>query len=58
VRVPDASGLAARDAVRAVGALGLVPEIEGTGKLVRQNPQPGSPVPKGSSVRLVFEPSS
>ena len=58
VRVPDASGLAARDAVRAVGAAGLVPEIEGTGKLVRQNPQPGQAVPKGSSVRLVFEPAS
>jgi cell division protein FtsI (penicillin-binding protein 3) len=58
VRVPDAAGLAARDAVRAVGAAGLVPEIEGTGRLVRQNPQPGSAVPKGSSVRLVFEPAS
>jgi cell division protein FtsI (penicillin-binding protein 3) len=58
VRVPDASGLAARDAVRAVGAAGLVPEIEGTGRLVRQNPQPGQAVPKGSSVRLVFEPAS
>jgi cell division protein FtsI (penicillin-binding protein 3) len=58
VRVPDASGLGARDAVRAVGAVGLVPEIEGTGRLVRQNPQPGAPVPKGSAVRLVFEPGS
>ncbi len=58
VRVPDASGLAARDAVRAIGAAGLVPELEGTGKLVRQNPAPGSPVPKGSMVRLVFEPAS
>ena len=58
VRVPDASGLGARDAVRAVGAVGLVPEIEGTGRLVRQNPPPGAPVPKGSAVRLVFEPGS
>ncbi len=58
VRVPDASGLGARDAVRAIGAVGLVPEIEGTGRLVRQNPQPGAPVAKGSAVRLVFEPGS
>jgi hypothetical protein len=37
---------------------GLVPQIEGTGRLVRQNPTAGAPAPKGSSVRLVLEPSS
>ncbi|MBL8608754.1 MAG: transpeptidase family protein [Myxococcales bacterium] len=58
VKVPELIGLPAKEAVRAVGAAGLVPEIEGTGKLVKQNPSPGSQVPKGSSIRLVFEPSS
>ncbi len=58
VKVPDAAGLAARDAVRTVTAAGLVPEIEGSGKLSKQQPAPGTQVPKGTSVHLVFEPSS
>jgi len=58
VKVPDTSGMGARDAVRAVGAAGLVPVVEGSGKLVKQLPPAGSAVPKGSSVRLVFEPAS
>ncbi len=58
VKVPDTTGMGARDAVRAVGAAGLVPVVEGSGKLVKQLPPAGSAVPKGSSVRLVFEPAS
>ena len=58
VKVPDTAGMGARDAVRAVGAAGLVPVVEGSGKLVRQLPAAGSAVPKGTSVRLVFEPAS
>ncbi len=58
VKVPDTTGMGARDAVRAVGSVGLVPVIEGSGKLVKQLPPAGSAVPKGSSVRLVFEPAS
>lgn len=58
VKVPDTAGMGARDAVRSVGAVGLVPVIEGSGKLVKQLPPAGSAVPKGSSVRLVFEPAS
>jgi cell division protein FtsI (penicillin-binding protein 3) len=58
VKVPDTAGMGARDAVRAVGAAGLVPVIEGSGKLVKQMPPAGSAVPKGTSVRLVFEPAS
>jgi cell division protein FtsI (penicillin-binding protein 3) len=58
VRVPDALGMGARDAVRTVGNAGLVPLVEGTGRLVKQIPSPGTPAPKGSSVRLVFEPAS
>jgi cell division protein FtsI (penicillin-binding protein 3) len=58
VKVPDAVGMAAREAVRMVSAVGLVPEIDGTGRLVRQWPSAGTPVPKGTAVRLVFEPAS
>jgi cell division protein FtsI (penicillin-binding protein 3) len=58
VRVPDAMGMGARDAVRTVGNAGLVPLVEGTGRLVKQVPSPGTPAPKGSGVRLVFEPAS
>jgi cell division protein FtsI (penicillin-binding protein 3) len=58
VKVPDLTGQPAKEAVRAMGALGLVPEIEGTGRLVRQNPSPGTQLPKGASVRLVFEPGN
>jgi cell division protein FtsI (penicillin-binding protein 3) len=57
-KVPDTAGMGARDAIRAVGAAGLVPVVEGSGKLVRQVPPAGAAVPKGSSVRLVFEPAS
>jgi cell division protein FtsI (penicillin-binding protein 3) len=55
VVVPNASGLAARDAVKALGAAGLVPLVEGSGRLVKQVPAAGTAVPKGTSVRLVFQ---
>ena len=55
VVVPNATGLGARDAVKALGAAGLVPLVEGSGRLVKQVPAAGTAVPKGTSVRLVFE---
>ena len=58
IKVPDATGMGARDAVRAVAGAGLVPFMEGTGRVVKQVPSAGSQVSKGSSVRLVFEPAS
>jgi cell division protein FtsI (penicillin-binding protein 3) len=58
VRVPDATGMAARDAVRAIVGAGLVPQIQGSGRLVKQAPAPGTAAAKGTSVRLMFEPSS
>jgi cell division protein FtsI (penicillin-binding protein 3) len=56
VRVPELSGMGAHDAIVMLGKAGLVPIVDGSGRLVRQVPAPGSPVPKGSAVRLVFEP--
>ena len=58
VRVPELTGLPARAAVQLLTKAGLVPQLEGTGRIVRQSPAPGTPVPKGSAVRLVFEPAS
>jgi cell division protein FtsI (penicillin-binding protein 3) len=58
VRVPDALGLGARDATRLVTSAGLLPEMEGSGRLVRQTPAPGTATPKGGVVHLVFEPPS
>ncbi|MCL2777163.1 MAG: transpeptidase family protein [Polyangiaceae bacterium] len=58
IKVPDATGMGARDAVRAVAGAGLLPLIEGTGRVVKQVPSAGARVSKGSSVRLLFEPAS
>jgi cell division protein FtsI (penicillin-binding protein 3) len=58
VRVPDAVGLGAHDAVLVMTRAGLLPEIDGSGRMTRQEPAPGTPVPKGTAVRLVFEPPS
>lgn len=58
VRVPDATGLGARDALRLVTAAGLIPQMEGSGRLVRQAPAPGVAAPKGGVIHLVFEPAS
>ena len=58
VRVPDATGMPAHDVVVALGKAGLVPQIEGSGTVVRQSPAAGSSAPKGSAVRVVLEPAS
>lgn len=58
VRVPDVAGLPAREAVRVLSAAGLVPQVEGVGRVVKQNPSSGAAAQKGSQVRLVFEPAS
>jgi cell division protein FtsI (penicillin-binding protein 3) len=56
VRLPDFTGYPAREAIKAALGLGLLPTVEGTGRLARQEPPAGSVLPKGSSVKLVFEP--
>lgn len=58
VRVPEATGLPARDALRVVLGAGLVPRIEGSGRLVRQEPPAGTELPRGATVKLVLEPPS
>jgi cell division protein FtsI (penicillin-binding protein 3) len=58
VVVPEATGLPARDAVRVVLGAGLLPRVQGTGRLVRQEPPAGSALPRGATVKLVLEPPS
>jgi cell division protein FtsI (penicillin-binding protein 3) len=58
VRLPDLAGLPAREAVKAVVELGLAPTVEGTGRLTKQEPPAGAVLPKGSPIKLVFEPST
>jgi cell division protein FtsI (penicillin-binding protein 3) len=58
VRVPDATGMPAHEVVVSFSKLGLIPQIEGWGRAVRQNPAAGSPAPIGSHVRVVLEPAS
>ena len=41
--------------VSAIG-LGLKPSLDGTGTVSRQDPPPGSVLPKGSNIKLFFEP--
>jgi cell division protein FtsI (penicillin-binding protein 3) len=58
LRVPNATGMAAHDVVVMLTRAGLVPQIEGWGRVVRQTPAPGSVAPRGSQVRVVLEPAS
>jgi cell division protein FtsI (penicillin-binding protein 3) len=58
VRVPDATGLPAHEVLTTLTKAGLVPQIEGWGRAVRQSPAAGAPATKGSPVRVVLEPAS
>ncbi|GAC1363011.1 MAG: penicillin-binding protein [Polyangiales bacterium] len=58
VIVPDLAGLAARDAVKTLAAAGLVPLLEGSGTVQRQDPPAGTSMIRGCSVRVMLEPST
>ena len=53
--VPDLRGLSARDAVRTLGRVGLVPRISGDGMVVSQEPPAGTTVEPGTVSTLVLE---
>jgi cell division protein FtsI (penicillin-binding protein 3) len=53
--LPDLSGLSARDALRGLARLGIVPRVRGTGVVVGQTPAPGATVGAGSPVVLRLE---
>jgi cell division protein FtsI (penicillin-binding protein 3) len=58
VRIPDMTGWPMREVLVQLATLGLVPVVHGTGLLSKQNPSPGQNLLKGSTVDLLFKPSS
>jgi cell division protein FtsI (penicillin-binding protein 3) len=56
VRVPDWKGMSQREAAKSALDLGLLPALDGTGTLSRQEPAPGAVLPRGSRIKLSFEP--
>jgi cell division protein FtsI (penicillin-binding protein 3) len=58
VRVPDFTGWPMRETVKKLFELELVPRVQGSGLLARQEPGPGAVLSKGGKVTLIFEPAS
>jgi len=58
VRIPNLTGVPARQALKQMIELGLVPHLKGSGLIVTQQPPPGSIVDGESEVLLVLEPAS
>ncbi len=52
--VPDLRGMGARDALRALGRLGLGARVQGDGVVVDQTPAPGFPLEPGSTCLIVL----
>jgi cell division protein FtsI (penicillin-binding protein 3) len=52
--VPDLRGMGARDALRALGRLGLGARVQGDGVVVDQTPAPGYPLEPGSTCVIVL----
>jgi cell division protein FtsI (penicillin-binding protein 3) len=57
-RVPDFTAMPLREAVKTSVGLGLQPVVEGSGRVARQDPPPGTVLPKGASIKLVLEPAT
>jgi len=58
VRIPNLTGVPARQAFKQMISLGLTPRLKGSGLIVNQQPPPGSVVDNASEVLLVLEPAS
>ena len=52
--VPDLSGRAAREAVQELAQRGFTAKLAGHGFVVSQDPAPGTPLPRGSAVRVTL----
>jgi cell division protein FtsI (penicillin-binding protein 3) len=57
VAVPSLAGLPARAAVRTLEAVDLSPDLDGSGRVVRQSPPPGRVVARGTRVRMTLQPA-
>ncbi len=56
VPVPAVEGLSARSALKALEALDLGADLEGSGRVARQSPRPGQVVERGARVQLSLAP--
>jgi cell division protein FtsI (penicillin-binding protein 3) len=54
VDVPDLTGQTVRGVTESCSRLGLLPELIGSGVAVEQTPDPGTRVPRGSSITVRF----
>jgi len=53
--MPDVRGLGMREAVRALGRVGLTVHAVGSGPVVTQTPAPGDPIESGGSCELQLQ---
>jgi cell division protein FtsI (penicillin-binding protein 3) len=58
LRIPDMTGWPAREVMKKIAELGMVPKITGSGLVARQSPQPGQPVAAGQELLIELEPAS
>jgi hypothetical protein len=55
VVMPDLTGLSMRNALSRIEGKGLIIKISGNGKVVEQNPKPGTVIEKGDICYLKFQ---
>jgi cell division protein FtsI (penicillin-binding protein 3) len=53
--MPDFSGMGLREVFTRTRELGVLVEVEGSGFAVSQEPSPGTPIEKGTTVKVQFE---
>ncbi len=56
--LPDFRGLTLREAVQRAQDFGVLPEIDGWGRVVSQSPAPGQPLGEGEPFRLALSPAT
>jgi cell division protein FtsI (penicillin-binding protein 3) len=56
--MPDLAGLSLRQALDRVCALGFDPRIVGSGRVVRQSPEPGAALSSQTTVEIVLRDGS
>jgi cell division protein FtsI/penicillin-binding protein 2 len=54
-KVPDLSGLTIREVIAVLDRLDMIFSCEGKGRVVKQNPKPGSVLAAGEPIKLVFK---
>ena len=52
--MPDLRGLSAREALRTIGRIGMMPKFKGSGFVIEQQPVPGSVLVPGDAVSVTL----